>query len=112
MELLKWGNLAAAFGLELCMVAALGYWGVAAGSGTLAKVALGAGVPLLVVVIWGLFVAPRAALPVPGSVHVALQAVLFGLAALSLARAGHPGLAAAFAAAVIVNQVLIYAWQQ
>lgn len=112
MEMLKWANLAAAFALELCLLAALGYWGFWAGDQPLTKVALGIGVPVLVMVVWGLFVAPRAVVTVPGSVHLALQALLFGAAALALARSGHPTLAVMFAAVVIANQTLSYVWHQ
>lgn len=112
MDIVKSANLAAAFVLELCMLAALVYWGFTTGKGPIEKIGLGIGVPLLVVVVWGLFVAPKATFPAPGSLHLALQAIIFGLAALALARAGHPVLASAFALAVILNGVLVQVWQQ
>jgi hypothetical protein len=53
-----WANLTVAFLLELCALAALGYWGLRAASGPAAKAALGIGAPLLAAVLWGLFAAP------------------------------------------------------
>jgi hypothetical protein len=53
-----WANLTVAFLLELCALAALGYWGFRTASGPAAKAALGIGAPLLAAVLWGLFAAP------------------------------------------------------
>jgi Protein of unknown function (DUF2568) len=57
MELIKGANLALRFLLELCALGALGYSGFKAGNTTIAKIALGVGVPLVaaivtVVVLW------------------------------------------------------------
>ncbi len=104
---IKYGNLAVAFFLELCALAALGYWGFHVGSGTVAKVALGIGVPLLTAVVWGLFIAPRATVKVPAPVNTALRIVVFGLAAVSLAAAGQPTWAWVFGVVVAVNLVLV-----
>ena len=60
MNALKMANLALAFLLELCALAAFAWWGYQTGQGTLAKIALAVGAPLVVAVFWGLFVAPRA----------------------------------------------------
>ena len=51
-------NLTVAFLLELCALAALGYWGLRTASGPATKAALGIGAPLLAAVLWGLFAAP------------------------------------------------------
>ena len=42
-----WANLTVAFLLELCALAALGYWGLRTASGPAAKAALGIGAPAL-----------------------------------------------------------------
>jgi hypothetical protein len=60
-----WANLTVAFLLELCALAALGYWGFRTASGPAAKAALGIGAPLLAAVLWGLFAAPRAPVSIP-----------------------------------------------
>ena len=104
---IKYGNLALAFFLELCALAALGYWGFRVGSGTLAKFALGIGIPLLTAVVWGLFIAPRATVTVPAPVNAALRILVFGLAVAGLAAAGRPTLAWVFGAAVAVNLALV-----
>ncbi|MGZ3584009.1 MAG: YrdB family protein [Ktedonobacterales bacterium] len=104
---IKYGNLTLAFLLELCALAALGYWGFHVGSGTLAKVGLGIGVPLLIVVVWGLFIAPRATVKVPDPVNLVLRLVVFGLAVAGLAAAGQLTWAWVLGAVVVVNLVLV-----
>lgn len=112
MVLLQGVNLGLSFLLELCALAALGYWGYRAGSGAAAKVSLAVGIPLATATLWGIFVAPRAAVPVPGALNLAIKALVFGLAAAGLATTGHRALAGVFAATVIVNAILARAWGQ
>lgn len=99
-------NLALAFGLELCALAALGYWGTHTGGGPLAKTALGIGAPLLAAVLWGLFAAPKAAISVP-PVKFAVEVLVFGSATMALYAAGHRALAAALAILVVGNSILV-----
>lgn len=106
---IRYGNLAAAFLLELCALAALGYWGFQTGEGPIAKLALAVGAPLLTAVVWGAFVAPKALVKVPAAPRLLLKLVVFGAAAVALAAAGRPTLAWIFAAVVAVNLALVYA---
>lgn len=108
---LKWANLGLAFALELCMLAAFAYWGVRTGNGALAKVALGVGAPLVAIIVWGLFMAPRAAFPLAMPIHTALFLVIFGAAAFALARAGQPALALVFAVVSVLNYVAASIWR-
>ena len=105
-------NLALRFLLELCAVVALGYWGLRTGSGLLAKIGLGIGVPLLVIVIWGAFVAPNAVVHLPEPVPFLLGLLILELAAAALAGAGLPALAVAFGVIVVINAVLMGIWRQ
>ncbi|HLO32795.1 MAG TPA: YrdB family protein, partial [Anaerolineales bacterium] len=66
MNILKSLNLLVRFLLELCMLAALGYWGFKTQSGWVMKIIIGIGLPILIAVIWGLFLAPRATYPLQG----------------------------------------------
>jgi hypothetical protein len=112
MELIKGANLALRFLLELCTLVALGYWGFKTGSGAIAKVALGISVPLVAAVVWGVFVAPRAPVALPGIVVLLLQVLVFGSAAAGLIATGHRALALAFAVVVVINSILMYVWKQ
>ncbi|MEO6891644.1 MAG: YrdB family protein, partial [Ktedonobacteraceae bacterium] len=61
LTILKNVNLTLSFLLELCVLVALGYWGFQIGQGTITKIGLGIGAPVLAVVVWALFGAPRSA---------------------------------------------------
>jgi hypothetical protein len=82
-------TLTARFLCELAMLAALAFWGYVAGDGVWAWL-LGILAPVVAAVIWGTFVAPRAKLPVPAPVRVAIELALYGAAAAGLAAAGQP----------------------
>jgi Protein of unknown function (DUF2568) len=112
MELIKGANLGLRFLLELCALGALGYWGFKTGSGTLAKLGLGVGAPLVAAVVWAMFVSPRASVQLPGIVVLLLQVLVFGLAVAGLVATGHRTLALVFGAVVIINAVLMYVWGQ
>ena len=112
MTLVKNTNLAIAFLLELCLLAALCFWGFAVGHGLPMKLVLGLGTPLVVAIIWGLFAAPRASRRLTGGGLFALKALLFCAAAVALWFAGLPVLAVVFIAVVALNALLLYLWRQ
>jgi len=101
-----WANLTVAFLLELCALAALGYWGLRTGTGPVTKAALGIGTPLVAAVLWGLFAAPRATFSIPLA-SLAVQLVVFGGATVALYAAGRHGLAITFVVLVVANSVLV-----
>ena len=103
-----WAILMLAFLLELCALAALGYWGARTGGGPVAKVALGLGAPLFAAVLWGTFAAPKAPVSVP-LVGLGVKLAVFGSAATALYATGHRTLALAFAVLVVANGVLVRA---
>jgi hypothetical protein len=105
-------NLALAFFLELAMLGAFGYWGFWIGKTGMAKVGLGIGIPLLVAVMWGIFMAPRSSRRLQGAAYLALKLVLFGLAVAALILAGSPALGIVFGVLVVINTVLLSAWEQ
>jgi hypothetical protein len=111
MSVMRAINLAAAFLLELCMLAALGYWGFTAVQGW-PRIVPGLAAPVLAAVVWGLFLAPKAARPLAEPLTFWLKVAVFGLAAAALAAAGRPGLAAGFALAVALNMLLLRLWRQ
>jgi hypothetical protein len=112
LEVIKGANLALRFLLELCALVALGYWGLKTGSGTIAKIALGIGAPLVAAVVWGVFVAPRAPVELPGFVVLLLQVLVFGSAAAGRVATAHRTLALAFGVLVVINAILMYVWGQ
>src|ERR1044071_3265150 len=112
MSILKTLNLLVRFLLELCMLAAVGYWGFKTQSSLTMKIILGIGLPLLLIVLWSLFVAPRAVYPMQGVSHVVLSLILLGSGAVALFASGQATLAWVYVIVLIVNQVLLVVWKQ
>ena len=98
-------TLTARFICELGMLAALAFWGYVVGEGVWAWV-LGLAAPVVAAIVWGTFVAPRARLPVPAPVRVAIELVLYALAAAGLAAAGQPVAAVVLGMGGLVTSIL------
>ena len=112
MEIIKFANLALRFLLELCLLASFGYWGFQIGQSWLVKIILGIGAPLLVAVIWGAFLAPKAAMRLREPWLLILELGLFGLAVAALYFTGYPALAWALGLVYGINKLLMYLWGQ
>jgi hypothetical protein len=112
LEALKGLNSAVRFLLELCVLAAVGYWGFKTGSGWYLKVLLGIGAPLLIAVIWGIFGAPKANMQFHGLMLLALEVLVFGSGVAALFATKNYSLAWSFAVIVIVNRILMFVWGQ
>lgn len=112
MEIIKSANLAWRFLLELCILAALGYWGFKTGPGWAVKIGLGIGGPLLVAVVWGIFLAPNSSMRLQEPFLLVLELVIFGLAIAALFTTGHQSLAWAFGLIYVINKILLCVWKQ
>lgn len=112
MAVLKQINVVVSFLLEVAMLLALAYWGFHTGQNLGLKLALGLGIPLAAVIIWGLFLAPRAGQRANSTVGVALSLALFYIAGLLLYQAGQPALAAILFVVAAVNRTLVVVWRQ
>jgi hypothetical protein len=105
-------NLAVRFLLELCLLAATGYWGFKTQSTWPMKILLGVGLPVVLAVLWGLFVAPRAVRPLHGPAHFVLELGLLSLGGAALFAADRPALGWAFTIALVVSTILKVVWKQ
>ncbi|MCC7207796.1 MAG: YrdB family protein [Anaerolineae bacterium] len=112
MDLLKAVNLAVTFFLELAMLAALGYWGFSASDSLPLQLLLGLGAPLVAILIWARFMAPKSPSHLTGAPYLVLKTMLFGAAALGLIAAGQPAWALAFVIVALINQALLILWRQ
>jgi len=104
----KFVILSVRFALELCALAALGYWGFQTGHNGFFRIVLGIGAPLLTAVIWGTFVSPKASVPVPEAARFMIELILFSLSAAALYAAGHPALGMLLIIIASVNRLLMY----
>lgn len=109
---LKSINLALSFFLELAMLGSFGYWGFHTGKTAILNFILGIGVPLVTIVLWGIFMAPNSSTRLQGAAYYAVYFTLFALAVGALFLAGKPILGILFAALVVVNSTLVFIWHQ
>lgn len=100
-------NLALRFSLELSALAAVGYWGWKAGDGALRPVLTLAAV----VIVWALFISPKATIELAGPARLALEFAVWAAAGAALWGGGQLGLAIAFVAVAVVSGSLNYAWK-
>lgn len=108
---MKTANLALKFLLELAAIGAFAYWGAMTGSGPLA-ILLAIAAPMAVIIVWGLFLAPRAKRKLPLPARIPAELIVFGLAAASLAAVGSPIAAGVFGIVVIANTALLGVFHQ
>jgi len=112
MIVLKWANLGLRFILELCALFAFGYWGFQTGKTLITKSLLGIGTPLLVAVVWGMFVSPQAPYQLSNSFRILLELAIFGSATAALFSTGQTKIAITFALTVVINILLMMIWKQ
>jgi hypothetical protein len=96
------------FLLELAGLAAVAYWGVAVGDGLLQQVALAVGAVVLLAGVWGLFVAPKAVRRLDDPMRLAVELVVFGVAAVALVSIGQVLVGVVFALLVVVSEVAVW----
>jgi hypothetical protein len=106
-----WANHGLRFLLEIALLASLAYWGFSEQSGTLQWV-LGLGAPLLVAVVWGRFVAPKASHPTTDPLRLLLEVALFAAGVAALFAADRSVLAIVFAALVLFHLTLTFVLEQ
>jgi hypothetical protein len=109
MDVFRAAMLALRFLLELCLLAALAYWGSQVDASTIVRILLAIGAPLAAIAVWGAFVAPKAPNRPGTGVWLAIQVVLFGAGVAGLCDAGQSGLAIALGAAVVANTAILLA---
>ncbi len=97
--------LGLAFLLELALLVAVGYWGFQTGTGIMAWV-LGLGAPLLVAVVWGIWLAPKSSRRLGIPIRLIVEAGLFALGTAALWIAGQPTLAVIFGALAALDMSL------
>ena len=99
-------NEGLAFLFEIVALIAISWWGFHLGDNTADHVLLGVGAPLLAIVLWGLFAAPRSAVRTPMIGVLSVKVVVFGAAAFALWFSGLHLLAVIFAVLVAINTTI------
>src|SRR4051812_31775191 len=101
-------NLALRFLLELAGVVAIAWWGFHAAHAPLG-LALGIGAPLALILVWAMWIAPRAIHPQTPGVRLVAGTILLEVTAVSLALVGATLVAVVLGAAILVNAGLLAA---
>ena len=101
--------LAVRFVVELCLLAAVAYWGATLSASLAVRVLVAVVVAVAVAVVWGVFVSPKARVPLGRTAWVAVQVVLFGLGVAALVAAGQPGLGIALGVVAFADLVILLA---
>lgn len=109
---MKYLNLLVRFLLELSMLTVVGYWGFKTHSSWLLKILFGIGLPALIALLWGLFIAPKAIYPLSNAPRLILEMVLFASASIALFASANPALGWAYTIILITNKVLQISWKQ
>ena len=112
MDMLKGINLGLSFLLEIVMLVGFGYWGFHTDTSSTVQWILGVGVPVIAIVIWSIFNAPLSKRRLSRTPRTILEVVMFGLGALAFFVSGQTRLAAIFVVLIVINQILLYVWQQ
>lgn len=99
--------LAIRFLVEIAGVIALGVIGATVPNEAALRVVLAICLPLALIVVWGLVVAPKADNTLPQRTRQLIGSALLVGVAVALALAGHPGWGIALAAAVTADHALI-----
>ncbi len=112
MTILKYLNLAIAFLLELCMLAAYIYWGFTLNVSVYLKWIIGLGIPMLVIGLWAYFAAPNSTTRLEQPWLTVFQFAVFAGAAFLLYKAGHPILSGVLFGSWTVSTLLSLLWKQ
>lgn len=112
MNILKGINITLSFLLELAMLIAIGYWGYHGSSNTLMRWVLALGLPLFLIIVWGVLFAPRSNRRLPATPGSLLSLGLFLLAAFALYQSDQPTAGIILAIIAIANRVLTLYWKQ
>ena len=105
-------NLALRFILEMVVLVALFVWGISVSDELILQVLFGVGFPLVAVIVWGLFVAPKASRRLPDPARLGVEIGVFGMGVLAFILAGYLLLGLLLAAASALSLFLMFYWGQ
>ena len=111
-QTMKGLNLGFRFVLEMLVLVALFLFGWSLSDSLPVQLVLGLGLPAIVIVVWGLFVAPKASRRLADPVRLAVELVIWFAGVLAFGFAVSWLLALLFGMAVFVSLVLMFYWGQ
>lgn len=112
LNIIKAINLTAAFLLEIAMLASFGYFGYKYPENNVLKYVLMIILPLVATTLWGIFAAPKSQRRLPKVQRRLFALTIFGASVFLLNQTGKTALAAAFSICIIINQVLLFIFEE
>ncbi|MCB0191028.1 MAG: YrdB family protein [Anaerolineae bacterium] len=112
MQIIKLVNLLLRFLLELCLLGAVGFWGFQTRTPLIVRIGLGFGLPLVVMVVWAIFLAPASPRRLREPGLLIAEVALFAPAVGALYSTGHRGLGVLFGVFYGINRLLMTIWRQ
>ncbi len=110
--MVKQANLLLALLLELGVLAALAYWGFVTGATLPVKIVLGISTPVVAIIIWSIWGAPRSQRRLQGISYWLLRIAFDAAGAIALYIANQHTWGVIFALIAAVNCILGYVWKQ
>lgn len=110
MTTIKSANLVLRFLLELCVLAAVAYWGSRVSTSTALNVVVAVAGPLLVAAVWGAFLAPNASGRLDPPARWALELLVLAAGIAALVAVSEPLLGVALGVVAIANAILLHVW--
>ncbi|MEU9977761.1 YrdB family protein [Streptomyces sp. NPDC051014] len=99
-------NEGLAFLIEIAALAVLAWWGWQSVESRALGLLVAVAAPAAAAVLWGMFAAPRARIPVPLPGVLVVKAVVFGAASAALYAMGHVSWAAVAVVVAVANTAL------
>ncbi|MER6540692.1 YrdB family protein [Streptomyces sp900105755] len=99
-------NEGLAFLLEIAALAVLAWWGWQSVESRALGFLVAVAAPAAAAVLWGIFAAPKARIPVPLPAVLAVKALVFGAASAALCAMDHAAWATTFAVLAVANTTL------
>ena len=100
------------FLLELAALVALGVWGFGTRLAMPWSVVLGIGAPLLMALLWGAFLSPKARYRLSAGSKLLLEVLIFTGAAAALLASDRTTWAAVFAGLVVIHELVRWSQQR
>jgi hypothetical protein len=101
-----------AFLLELCMLFSLGYYGFNCGADKIWRLILMISLPLIAIVLWGYFAAPRSANRLPIPYRILFELSLYFITSFLLYKAGSHNYAFILAGTAVLSELLAWSLNQ
>lgn len=112
MQLIKFINQIIAFLLELFMFISLAYLGFQNGKTVLLKYLLTIGLPLIAIILWGLFAAPNSSYRLEHTPRIFFELVLFLSTAILFYKSEHTTIAFTFGVIVLLCEATAFFFKQ